>query len=116
MSSSRQKIIDHVSCLDNFVIGNIRGGWYPHGTGAAIGLLPAELAQALNGVDGPVYVVHSYETPIAWHPASGVNVWEVPDVRYSTTTSGHQNLVKQAITVRSERINQALTEVWISTD
>lgn len=34
-----------------------------------------------------VYVVWSYDTPIAWYTEAG---WVVPDAKYSMTTSHHQ--------------------------
>lgn len=43
----------------------------------------------------PVYVVWSYETPIAWVDESGQ--WFVPDVMYSATTNGQQSAVLAAL-------------------
>lgn len=48
------------------------------------------------------YVIYSYNTPIAWHvckTAEGrtVDFWVQPGEHYSTTTTGHQNLVKVAL-------------------
>lgn len=37
--------------------------------------------------DGPIYVVYSYDTPIAWVTASGKEV--KPAVQYSASTSKH---------------------------
>jgi len=43
----------------------------------------------------PRYIVLSYDTPIAWwYRGEG---WTVPDVKYSPTTSKHQNIVRRAI-------------------
>jgi hypothetical protein len=44
--------------------------------------------------DEAVYVVSSYETPIAWVRADGTKV--IPDVGYSDTTGQHQYTVKHA--------------------
>ncbi|MFI5840562.1 hypothetical protein ACIA8K_12720 [Catenuloplanes sp. NPDC051500] len=44
--------------------------------------------------DAPVYVVYSYETPIAWVTASRKRV--IPDTKYSMTTSRHQGIVRRA--------------------
>ena len=55
------------------------------------GQLPVIHGQALvNDMvdDGPIYVVYSYQTPIAWVTKSGTEVH--PPVRYSVTTSKHQ--------------------------
>jgi hypothetical protein len=43
---------------------------------------------------GTLYVVYSYQTPIAWAPA-GVGL-HVPDARYSPTTTKHQNICRKA--------------------
>lgn len=96
---NRQKIIEHIASLDNFVIGNMRGAWYPNGTGPTVGKLPPELRRSLRGTGHvledmmPVYVVYSYDTPIAWRRPGGP--WRRPEVRYSVTTSHHQSLAAQ---------------------
>lgn len=67
------------------------------GTG---GYLPAGWASKLNQsqhalLNGAVYAVMSYNTPIAWYcPVMG---WVVPDARYSRTTSRHQGIVRLAL-------------------
>ncbi len=113
---NRRKIIDGITDLDNFMIGSMRGGWYPDGTGPTLGKLadadPGSAA-ALKAISGPVYVVYSYGTPIAWHVACGRNDWTVPDVRYSVTTSHHLSLTRQAITFRGERIAKVLAELHL---
>lgn len=43
---------------------------------------------------GKLYVVYSYDTPIAWGPLDG-DLY-VPDVKYSMTTSKHQGIVRRA--------------------
>lgn len=45
------------------------------------------------------YVVYSFETPIAWHYSSGekAGTWEIPNVRYSVTTTSHQKTIRTAI-------------------
>jgi hypothetical protein len=46
--------------------------------------------------DGSIrYTVYSYETPIAWVTADGTV--RVPDVYYTRTTSGQQNLAREAL-------------------
>lgn len=45
---------------------------------------------------GPVYIVYSYGTPIAWHVGPR-NEWVVPNQKYSVTTSKHQSIVRSAI-------------------
>lgn len=41
---------------------------------------------------GPLYVVYSYNTPIAWVKYDGTVV--IPDLRYSVTTAHHQNVCR----------------------
>lgn len=108
---NRQKIIDHISDLDCFVIGTMRGCYYPDASRLDTGKLPPEWSAQFKAVPGPVYVVWSYATPIAWHAASGVNDWMMPDVRYSNTTSHHQSLARQAATLRGERIDRVIKEL-----
>lgn len=54
--------------------------------------LPREHRDALFAAlkAGPVYVVFSYETPIAWFSKHDIT-WHKPDVKYSMTTSHHQS-------------------------
>ena len=42
------------------------------------------------------YIVYSYSTPIAWHLTS-TDLWVMPDVKYSATTSKHQHYVRCAL-------------------
>lgn len=42
-----------------------------------------------------LYVVFSYETPIAWFTVE--DGWVVPAVKYSRTTSRHQGVVRRAL-------------------
>lgn len=79
-----------------------RTGFKANGTfsgshfGLGIGRLPADRVSGfLKAMDADdFYVVYSYGTPIAWH-AHGT--WTVPDVRYSVTTTRHQNTVRKAV-------------------
>lgn len=50
---------------------------------------------------GNVYIVFSYTTPIAWVNPGGLVI--LPEIRYSTTTSRHQKMVREAY--GDERIN-----------
>jgi hypothetical protein len=58
-----------------------------------IGQLPIEFEQQLK-LDKPDFIVYSYNTPIAWHSDKG---WFIPEVKYSVTTSKHQNYVRRAV-------------------
>lgn len=42
-----------------------------------------------------LYIVWSYETPIAWFTKA--DGWVIPDAKYSVTTSKHQNVVRRAV-------------------
>ena len=61
-----------------------------------VGRLPLEYIQQFDaaGLAPDYYVVHSYATPIAWY-ANGV--WTLPDIKYSPTTTRHQNIVRRGI-------------------
>jgi hypothetical protein len=52
-----------------------------------------QLRDAITLSSGPVFVVYSYNTPIAWY-ANGE--WTIPDVSYSQTTARQQSMVKFA--------------------
>lgn len=78
-----------------FKVGNVTGCWFPAGgETVAMGKLPDEWRSNLRAGDGSVYVVYSYQTPIAWTFGDG---WTVPPVKYSVTTTGHQNVIKVEI-------------------
>jgi hypothetical protein len=57
------------------------------------GLLPDEYEQQLR-LDRTSYIVYSYGKPIAWYCDKG---WFIPEAKYSTTTSKHQNYVRRAV-------------------
>lgn len=42
----------------------------------------------------PEYVIYSYATPIAWKMD---DKWFIPDVKYSVTTTRHQNKIRVVI-------------------
>lgn len=112
--AKRKEIIEEITSLKPFVIGSMRGAWYPCGAGATNDgriKVPAEWMEELHAIPVPTYVVYSYGAPIAWHRASGVNVWTVPGIRYSVTTSHHQSLTRQAIKLRGERIDEAIASL-----
>lgn len=106
--ANRTKIIDGVSNLDNFVIGDVRGAWYPDVTGLDTGKLDPDWKREFRQATGITYVVWSYATPIAWRTAGAQ--WVVPDVRYSNTTARHLSLVRQGIKARDERIAKAIAD------
>lgn len=65
------------------------------------GQLPAAHMKALaEEIDacGSVFVIFSYDTPIAWKACRPIiREWCVPDVKYSVTTTNHQNVVRTAV-------------------
>lgn len=83
-----------VDSLTEFKQGNLRGSKVYD----TAGVLPdeyrtiLEAGVALNHID---FVVYSYATPVAWHYV-GMN-WYVPEVRYSQSTTNHQNVLRVAV-------------------
>jgi hypothetical protein len=57
------------------------------------GRLDTHLILQLN-TEFPDYIVYSYGTPIAWFGRFG---WTIPNVKYSVTTSKHQNYVRRSL-------------------
>ena len=57
------------------------------------GYLDTLLIAELNK-DEPSFIIYSYNTPIAWFGKVG---WVIPSVKYSSTTSRHQSIVRRAI-------------------
>lgn len=47
-------------------------------------------------VNGSAFVIFSYATPIAWWSGEAQE-WIIPDVKYSVTTTNHQNVVRVAV-------------------
>lgn len=67
------------------------------------GDLPHEWREQLNR-DRPTYVVYSYGTPIAWVAnRNGGKVAVIPLVRYSSSTSRHQNIARSAFIQYTEQ-------------
>ena len=88
-------IPDAVANFKTFKANSVRGEFREYG--ASVGSLPYEYTKALGQAfadHNEVYVVYSYQTPIAWH-AGGV--WTVPEVKYSVTTTKQQTLVRRGI-------------------
>lgn len=77
--------------------GSLWGQWFDDLPDAGPGVLPDSYVDELKEL-APVYVVYSYQTPIAWATESD-ELLTVPDVRYSLTTSQHQSA---CLTVRGK--------------
>jgi hypothetical protein len=95
-SANRAIIINRISERMAFAVASmsgVAGGHNIYGN-----KLPephkAEYAAALRS--GEIrYTVFSYSTPIAWVLTDGTKV--MPDVKYSTTTSNHQGIAREAL-------------------
>jgi hypothetical protein len=78
----------------------LRGEWVQDREFIRWGQLPAVYMAMLSdeiAVNGRAFVIFSYSTPIAWRTAQPmIREWFVPDVRYSVTTTNHQNVVRTA--------------------
>lgn len=92
------KIEKHVDRHEPFKIGNVSAKRYETGDSIQYGQLPPFLASQLNGLslDYTVYVVYSYQTPIGWTKISDQDDWFIPAVKYSVTTTNHQNVLRYA--------------------
>ncbi len=93
---TREEILDLLSREADFERSSISGRKATKDSQPRQGEMPAyayrDLTESIR--HGQVhYVVSSYATPIAWVTDNGV---VLPDVTYSTTTSVHQKLVRQA--------------------
>ena len=97
-ASSRQSAAEQMVSGQPVRQGRRRGGGYTF-TGSAspayaTGRLPSQLSPGLRNIETD-YTVYSYSTPIAWRSTEGH--WEVPNIRYSPTTSNHQTQIRRAL-------------------
>ena len=86
---------------------SLRGRTMNVGRLSQLGQLPDEWRAQWREDKGEIdYVIYSYQTPIAWRirdtwygngGQTHSHRWIVPDVRYSVTTSKHQNNVRTAL-------------------
>jgi hypothetical protein len=109
-AASKRAIQNAVDNLISFSRGNLYSGWFNSWSDVPKGKLPLEYHNPSFREGLPVYVVLSYETPIAWtfrvHEATIAwtfsvdaqhGAWTIPDIRYSQTTTNHQAIVRTAI-------------------
>jgi len=88
------KIDAGISNRANFEHGSVSGQTYRSAVEVPTGRMSVEDRDALRTVEGAVYVVASYGTPIAWWaPESG---WQMPEENYSVTTNKHKGFVRRA--------------------
>lgn len=64
---------------------------------SSVGMLPPSMK---HGLDDAIYVVYSYNTPIAWFSGG---TWYYPEVKYSRTTTHHQSQTRWGIQESGER-------------
>ena len=85
--------VDLIAKCQPFKANSMAGVYFHEGDYLPTGRLDSWLVSNLIA-NKPDFIVYSYGTPIAWHHAGG---WEMPNVRYSVTTSKHQGIVRRAI-------------------
>ena len=83
--------------LRNFRGNSIHGDWIPAGWSIGTGMLNDNERCLLKATyeTGNIYVVYSYDTPIAWYSIPGG--WHVVTQKFSRTTSRHQSIVRRAL-------------------
>ena len=94
-----QKVSDRVD--GEWLRGKISGQHWRNGNQYRTGYLPVyyrdRLTKSQTENGGSVYVVLSWDTPIAWHtPNDG---WTIPPVKYSVSTQNHQVKLSRAVGV-----------------
>lgn len=91
-----QRIDYYVNRHESFRIGNVSAIRLNAGETPNTGILPDYLVDQLKGVvkDNDTYIVYSYRTPIGWVKLDGNDNWFIPDVKYSVSTTHHQNVLR----------------------
>jgi len=96
--ASRETWEQIISQMIPFNAGAMRGRVVNQGAWVDnTGQLPPEYAKEIRE-GNPEYIVFSYETPIMWHDAV-TGKWRFPRVKYSATTSSHQQHAEYAIKI-----------------
>jgi hypothetical protein len=93
---SNHKSTEYIQNRMNFEASNFKGfnlGFAPNCFQISFGRLPSDIV-ATFAREEPDYIIYSYGTPIAWHGKFG---WTLPAIKYSSTTSRHQSIVRGAI-------------------
>jgi hypothetical protein len=106
MPALNQKDAEHyIVNRKQFTASALRGssckGWVPE-AGRLNAEEYAKLDQTVRYGSEWVYVVWSYDTPIAWFDEEG---WYVVAQKFSVTTSKHQNLIRRAIADSLQEVN-----------
>lgn len=96
--ANRNTAPELISAREEFEASALSARWdvFP-----SLGYLPDEYAvKILTDRDGAgargLYVVYSYSTPIAWFDGE---TWTIPPIKYSPTTSRHQNIVRYGVSL-----------------
>jgi hypothetical protein len=98
INGSWQQFIEPLKNLQPFTTyGALRGNYYPNGAPTTYGRLPDGSWRFAERAAFIIYVVWSYETPIAWFDCG--RGWAYPPERYSVTTSKHQGRIFAALSV-----------------
>lgn len=97
---NQDNIVSAIQRMVGFTIGNVKAEWCSY---VSPGRLPREwvddltrVTKAARKANVNVYVVFSYQTPMAWYYAP--EGWTFPDVKYSPTTTQHQHYIRNGIT------------------
>ena len=100
---TRARIEENIAKRTNFQIGNISGKHVTKDQTLGMGRLPEPYKSYLASVSGKsdMYVVYDYSTPIAWISDES-DIWVIPTVQYSNTTTHHQGVIAVAITRNGE--------------
>ena len=96
MPALNQKDAEHyIATRQQFTASALKGKFeqYRPQTGRLNVWESDKLTESRESSEG-MYVVYSYDTPIAWFDSEG---WYVVSQKFSVTTSKHQNLIKRAI-------------------
>lgn len=100
------KIATYMQSRADFRHGNVSAKHHNSDNPPNYGYLHATdkvlLRDAFDGSD--IYVVYSYNTPIAWISDKS-DGWVVPTASYSVTTTNHQSTILRAIRVNGEQLN-----------
>lgn len=104
--AGRTAIANAIRTLEPFRHGNLSGG--APGSLYDTGRLPSGSGYGTAVARGHVlYVIRSYGTPIAWLEWRSGNrrIWVMPDIKYSVTTTNHQNVVRAELMRAGQDVN-----------
>jgi hypothetical protein len=96
---NQRDAIHYIATQQEFRASALEGRVYGVGNGRLDEQETAYYNRDLNAV---MYWVYSYSTPIAWYTEG--NGWYVVEQKFSSTTSKHQNYVRQAIAEANELV------------